>query len=497
MPMQPQTKSVVIGAGFGGLAAALRLTARGHHTTVIDTLAGPGGRGVQFVRETDGLCFKYDAGPTVLTAPVLFEELFALFGERLADHVDLLPVAPWYRMRFADGSELNYGGSTSEIQAEISRFSPTDADNYPAFLEHSRKLFEKGYVELGTQAFPGLLSMAKVAPSMARLRVDRSVYEVTAHYFKDERVRRAFSIQPLLIGGNPFDTTSIYSLIHYIERQWGIWFPKGGMAALVHALVELGERHGVIFRWNSRVESILPEKNLASGVLLKSGEFIPASTVVANADPGYVLSKMLPGRYGLPHAITKKKYSMGLFVWYFSTRRVYADVAHHTILFGNTYREVLRKIFDTRELPDDLSIYLHRPTATDTGYAPKGHDSFYALVPVPNLQADIDWETTEMAFKALLQSELEKRILPGLSAAIVDEFCVTPRYFESQLLAPQGSGFSIQPTLMQSAAFRFPNQSPDLKNLYFVGAGTHPGAGVPGVVTSAKVVERLIFGSVQ
>ena len=269
------------------------------------------------------------------------------------------------------------------------------------------------------------------------------------------------------------------------------------MAALIHALVKLGERHGVIFRWNSRVETIFPENNLAAGVILDSGEFLPASFVVANADPGYVLSKMLPGKYGLPHAITKKKYSMGLFVWYFSTRRVYGDVAHHTILFGNTYREVLRKIFDTRELPDDLSIYLHRPSATDTGYAPKGHDSFYALVPVPNLQADIDWSTTEIPFKALLQSELEKRILPGLGTAIVDEFCVTPKYFESQLLAPQGSGFSIQPTLMQSAAFRFPNQSPDLKNLYFVGAGTHPGAGVPGVVTSAKVVERLIYGSVQ
>lgn len=497
MRTQSQKKAVVIGAGFGGLAAALRLTARGHRTTVVDTLAGPGGRGVQFVRETAGLRFRYDAGPTVLTAPVLFEELFALFGERLDDHVDLLPVAPWYRMRFLDGSEMNYGGTTAEIQAEIARFSPTDAIRYPEFLEHSRKLFEKGYTELGSQAFPGLLSMARVAPAMARLRVDRSVYDVTAHYFRDERIRRAFSIQPLLIGGNPFDTTSIYSLIHYIERKWGIWFPRGGMAALIHALVELGERHDITFRWNSRVKSILPENDLASGVLLESGEVLPASIVVANADPGYVLSKMLPGRYEKPDAVSRKKYSMGLFVWYFSTRHVYADVVHHTILFGNTYREVLRKIFDTHELPDDLSIYLHRPTATDTDYAPEGHDSFYALVPVPNLQADIDWAVAEAPFKALLRGELEKRILPGLSAVIVDEFCVTPKYFETELLAPQGSGFSIQPTLMQSAGFRFPNQSPDLKNLYFVGAGTHPGAGVPGVVTSAKVVERLMYGSVQ
>jgi len=495
--MQSHRNAVVIGAGFGGLAAALRLTARGHSTTVIDTLAGPGGRGVEFVREAKGMRFKYDAGPTVLTVPVLFEELFALFGECLSDHVELLPVAPWYRMRFMDGGELNYGGTTAQIQAEIARFSPGDAERYPAFLEHSRKLFEKGYVELGTQPFPSLMSMARVAPAMARLRADRSVYAVTARYFSDERIRRAFSIQPLLIGGNPFDTTSIYSLIHYIERRWGIWFPKGGMAALVEALVKLGERHGVAFRWNCRAQTIVAQDGLVSGVLLESGETLAASTVVANADPGHVLSNMLPGRYRVPRAIAKKKYSMGLFVWYFSTRRVYADVAHHTILFGNTYREVLRKIFNTLELPDDLSIYLHRPTATDASYAPVGYDSFYALVPVPNLQSDIDWSVTQTPFKTLLRSELEKRILPGLCAAIVDDFCVTPKYFASELLAPQGSGFSIQPTLMQSAAFRFPNQSPDLKNLYFVGAGTHPGAGVPGVVTSAKVVERLMYGSIQ
>ena len=310
MRMRSQKKAVVIGAGFGGLAAALRLTARGHQTTVIDNLAGPGGRGVEFQRESSGLHFKYDAGPTVLTAPILFEELFALFGEKLADHVQLLPVTPWYQMRFADGSMLNYGGSTADIQAEIAQFSAADAARYPAFLEHSRKLFEKGYVELGTQAFKGLLSMAKVAPAMARLRVDRSVYQVTAQYFSDERIRRAFSIQPLLIGGNPFDTTSIYSLIHYIERRWGIWFPKGGMAALVQALVQLAERHGVTFVWNCQAKSIVLKNGLACGVLLESGETLPAATVVANADPGHVLSKMLPGRHRRPQAISKKKYSM-------------------------------------------------------------------------------------------------------------------------------------------------------------------------------------------
>jgi phytoene desaturase len=495
--MQTSRGAIVIGAGFGGLAAALRLAARGVETTLVDRLNGPGGRAVEFMREVAGHQFRYDAGPTVLTAPVLFEELFALFGERLADHVELLPVKPWYQMRFADGTQLNYGGTTAEIQAEIAKFSTADAAKYPAYLEHSRKLFEKGYVDLGTQAFLGWVSMLKALPAMISVRADRSVYDVTARYFSDERVRRAFSIQPLLVGGNPFNTTSIYSLIHYLERKWGVWFPKGGMATLVRELVKLGERHGVKFLWNADVQGITSKENRITGIRLADSKELQADVVIANADPGYVISTLLESPARRADAISRKQYSMGLFVWYFSTSCKYDDVPHHTILFGNTYREVLQKIFNTRELPDDLSIYLHRPGATDADYAPKGYDSFYALVPVPNLQAAIDWAQTEVAFKTLLKNELETRILPGLSKVIVDEFCITPKYFEQTLLTPWGSGFSITPTLMQSAGFRFPNQSPDVNGLFFVGAGTHPGAGVPGVVTSAKVVERLMFGGVH
>jgi phytoene desaturase len=488
---------VIIGAGFGGLASALRTAARGHRVTVLDRLPGPGGRGREFVRQSGDLTFRYDAGPTVLTAPLLFEELFALFGEKLSDHVDLMPVKPWYQMRFADGTQLDYGGSTEQIQAEIAKFSPTDALAYPAFLAHSQKLFEKGYEELGSQPFLGAVSMLKALPSMVALRADRSVYAATARYFKDERVRRAFSIQPLLVGGNPFDTTSIYSLIHYLERKWGVWFPRGGMARLVAALVALGQRHGVHFEWNADVQTITTEASRVSGVQLQSGRHIAADAVVSNADAGYALANMLPAAHTKPKAVTGKQYSMGLFVWYFSTNRQFADVPHHTILFGNTYREVLHKIFESQELSDDLSIYLHRPTATDTQYAPAGHDSFYALVPVPNLAAGINWATQAAPFKALLQAELTRRLLPGLADCIVDEHMVTPNYFADELLAPLGSGFSITPKLTQSAGFRFPNRSPDLPNLYFVGAGTHPGAGVPGVVTSAKVVELLMFGAVQ
>jgi phytoene desaturase len=489
-------KVLVVGAGFGGLASALRAAARSCQVTVVDRLPGPGGRGREFVSSANGLPFKYDAGPTVLTAPILFEELFALFGERLADHVELLPVKPWYQMRFADGTQMDYGGSTEQIQAEIAKFNAQDAQNYPAFLEHSRKLFEKGYEELGTQPFLNWRSMLSVMPAMMRLRADRSVYQLTARYFSDERVRRAFSIQPLLVGGNPFDTTSIYSLIHYLERKWGIWFPRGGMAALVRALVALGERHGVTFEWNAQVDGIEAHSGRAQSIRLKDGRQFVCDELICNADPGHVMTHLLPEPLRQAQQVKKKKYSMGLFVWYFSTNRIYGDVPHHTILFGHTYREVLRKIFDTLELPEDLSIYLHRPSATDASYAPAGHDSFYALVPVPNLAATIDWPAVQARFKQALMQALQERILPGLSECIVDDFFLTPQYFKDELLSPLGSGFSITPNLMQSAGFRYPNRSPVLSNLYFTGAGTHPGAGVPGVVTSAKVVERLMFGSV-
>ena len=489
--------AIVVGAGFGGLASAIRLAARGVQTTVVDRLSIPGGRAVEFTRHTDGKIFRYDAGPTVLTAPILFQELFALLGERLEDHVELMPVKPWYQMQFADGSRLDYGGTTEQIQAEIAKFSEADAAAYPAYLAHSKKLFDKGYEELGTQPFVNWRAMAKALPAMARLRADRSVYAVTARYFKHEHVRRAFSIQPLLVGGNPFDTTSIYSLIHYLERKWGVWFVRGGMARLVDALVALAKRHGVQFLWNADVASITLQNGLASGVSLQDGRTILADAVVCNADPGYVLANLLPSPHRKTNAIEKKQYSMSLFVWYFSTDITYPDVAHHTILFGETYREVLHKIFNTLELPEDLSIYLHRPSATDPACAPAGHDSFYALVPVPNLRSDISWEHVAASFKQALQDTLARRTLPGLEQHIVDDFHITPEYFSKELLAPWGSGFSITPTLMQSAGFRFPNRSASIPNLYFAGAGTHPGAGVPGVVTSAKVVERLMFGSVK
>jgi phytoene desaturase len=476
--------AIVVGAGFGGLACAIRLAARGVQTTVVDRLNVPGGRAAEFIRHVGEQTFRYDAGPTVLTAPVLFQELFALLGERLEDHLELMPVKPWYQMQFADGTHLDYGGTTEQIQAEIAKFSQTDAAAYPAYLSQSKKLFEKGYEELGTQPFLDWRSMLKALPAMVRLRADRSVYELTSRYFKHENIRKAFSIQPLLVGGNPFDTTSIYSLIHYLERKWGVWFVRGGMARLVDALVALAMRHGVEFLWNAEVTAIDLNNAVASGVRLNDGRSIPADAVVCNADPGYVLTRLLAGSHRRVEAVNNKQYSMSLFVWYFSTNITYPDVAHH-------------KIFNTLEIPEDLSIYLHRPSATDPSCAPLGHDTFYALVPVPNLRSDIIWADIAESFKQALQATLIQRTLPGLEQHLVDDFYITPEYFSKELLSPWGAGFSITPTLMQSAGFRFPNRSDSIPNLYFSGAGTHPGAGVPGVVTSAKVVERLMFGSVQ
>ncbi len=488
------SQTVVIGSGLGGLAVALRLRARGLAVTVVDRLDGPGGRAYEFIRGEH----RYDAGPTVLTAPVLFEELFALFGERLGDHVELMPVTPWYRMQFDDGSVFNYGGSTEQIQAEIAKFSPDDAKRYPAYLAWSKRLFDKGYVELGDQPFLGASSMLAALPAMMRLRADRSVYALTAKHFKDDRVRRAFSIQPLLVGGDPFNTTSIYSLIHYLERKWGVWFVRGGMAALVRALVALGQRHGIAYRWNHTVTEIAQHASGGvSATVFSDGSRLACDQVVANADPGFVMSELVTGPARQALNLRRRQYSMSLFVWYFTTNRLYSDVAHHTILFGKTYREVLQKIFHQKVVPDDLSIYLHRPNATDNTYSATGCDSFYALVPVPNLGANIDWQIEGPKLKQLLQKELEARALPGLGASLVDEHFITPDYFQQQLLTPQGAGFSLQPTLLQSAGFRYPNRAKEVPGLYFVGAGTHPGAGVPGVVTSAKVVERLMFGSVQ
>jgi phytoene desaturase len=488
-----QLKAVVIGAGFGGLAAALRLRALGYSVTVIDKLDGAGGRARTITRQNKTLnnnsVFEYDAGPTVLTAPILFEELFALFGENLHDFVKLLPVKPWYRMQFNDGKTLDYGGNTANIQAEIAKFSQVDADNYPKFLAHTENIFKVGYEKYGDKPFSTWRNMFSALPHLIRYRADRSVYDTTAHFFKNDSVRRAFSIQPLLVGGNPFNTTSIYSLIHFLERKWGIWYPQGGMRALVQGLVDCGKRHGIDYQFNQTVTSLGVQNGAVNAVNCANGETLLADIVATNADPAFVYENWLNGT-PKPLLHGHYKHSMSLFVWYFSTKKIYQDVQHHTILFGEAYRETLNKIFNTKVLDDDISIYLHRPAATDPTH-PADHDSFYALVPVPNLSANIDWAAAAPTMRKLLSDTLQAKLLPNLEAELVDDYYITPRYFETELQSVLGASFGIQPTFFQSAKFRYQNKSA-VNNLYFVGANTHPGAGVPGVVLSAKVLENIL-----
>lgn len=489
-----QKKAIVVGAGFGGLASALRLRALGYDVVVLDKLSNAGGRARAFTRQDKNIIYEYDAGPTVLTAPILFEELFALFGEKLSDFVTLLPVRPWYRMQFTDGKHLDYGGgldhheNTANIQAEIAKFSQADADNYPNFLAHTQAIFDVGYTQYGDKPFSAA-SMLHALPALLKLRADRSVYNTVAKFFKSDSVRRAFSIQPLLVGGNPFSTTSIYSLIHALERKWGIWYPQGGMRALVQALVDCGVRQGISYQFNQTVASLVVENNHVRAVKLANGEILNADLVITNADPAFVYDNWLENSAPKPILHGKYKHSMSLFVWYFSTKKIYTKVQHHTILFGQEYRETLANIFDKKVLDSDLSVYLHRPAATDPTH-PSDYDSFYALVPVPNLSANIDWATAAPILKAQLIEKLET-ILPNLAAELVDDFYITPTYFKTELQSHLGAGFGIQPTFFQSANFRYKNKA-NIQNLYFTGANTHPGAGVPGVVLSAKVLENIL-----
>ncbi|MFM1886137.1 MAG: hypothetical protein RL026_1294 [Pseudomonadota bacterium] len=484
-------RAVVVGAGLGGLAAALRLRALGHEVTVIERGQQAGGRGAVF--ERDG--FRHDAGPTVITAPFLLEELFEIHGERLADHVTLVPLTPWYRFRFPDGCQFDYGGTLEETLAEIRRLSPQDGEGYLALLEQSRRIYDVGFSQLASVPFHRFTMMVQQLPALLRLGAWRSVWQMVCRHLRDDRLRQAFSIQPLLVGGNPFSTTSVYSLIHYLERAHGVHFAMGGTGRIVTALVELARRHGVGFRFGATVDEILVESGRATGVALADGTRVGADIVVSNADAPYLHRHML-GRSGsgllARLKLRRARYSMGLFVLYFGTTRQYPDVAHHTIWLGKRYEALLRDIFEGSSLPPDFSLYVHRPTATDPSFAPQGCDSFYVLCPVPNLQSAIDWTAEGPVLAQRIVKALSGSMLPGLEDCITAQFHRTPLEFRRDYLSEHGAGFSVAPLLSQSAWFRFHNKAEGVRNLFLVGAGTHPGAGLPGVLCSAKVVESLL-----
>ncbi len=483
--------AIVIGAGFGGMAAALRLRAKGYHVVLIDRCQQLGGRAQVF--ERDG--FRHDAGPTVITAPFLIAELFALFGDTMEDHLTLVPLRPWYRFRFADGDHFDYGGTMEETLAEIARIEPGDQDGYLKLLAHSKRIFDVGFTELSAQPFHRLGTMLRQVPRLLDLRSDKTVWGLVSAYVKNPKLRQAFSIQPLLVGGNPFDTTSIYGLIHYLERAYGVHFAMGGTGAIIRALGGLMERQGIDIRLDETVSRISMAGNVATGVVLADGRALASDLVVSNADAAHLYSAMVPKPAQARTTRLKlaaAHFSMGLFVLYFGTKITYPDVAHHTISLGPRYRELLADIFDRKVLADDFSLYLHRPTATDPSFAPPGCDSFYVLCPVPNLKAGIDWAMEGPRLQARIIAALDATILPGLAAAITAEFCMTPAAFRHDYLSEHGAGFSIAPLFRQSAWFRFHNQAEGIRNLYLTGAGTHPGAGLPGVLCSAKVLDALI-----
>ena len=484
-------KAIVIGAGFGGIAAALRLRAKGYAVTLIDRCAALGGRAQVYEREG----FRHDAGPTVITAPFLFEELFALFGERFADHVKLVPLTPWYRFQFADGDTFDYGGTLEATLAEIERIEPRDRAGYLALLEHSRRIYDIGFTQLSAQPFHRLGTMLRQVPHLLGLRNYETVWQMVSRHLVSDKLRRAFSIQPLLVGGNPFDTTSIYGLIHFLERAHGVHFAMGGTGAVTQALGGLMERQGIALRLSTTVERVRIEQGVARGVVLADGTVVEADIVVSDADAAHLYRHLVPrAEQALATRVklSQAHYSMGLFVMYFGTTRTYPDVAHHTIWMGERYRELLNDIFHRQKLSEDFSLYVHRPTATDPSFAPAGQDSFYVLCPVPNLQADIDWAIEGPRLRDRIVDALERTMLPGLKATITADFYKTPEDFQDEYRSVHGAGFSVAPIFRQSAWFRFHNQSESVRNLYLVGAGTHPGAGVPGVLCSAKVIDALI-----
>ncbi len=483
--------AVVIGSGFGGLAAAVRLGARGYRVTVLEKLDAPGGRA--YVFRQDG--FTFDAGPTIVTAPFLFDELWQLCGKRRADDVELRAVSPFYRIRFDNGEQFDYSGDPEAMRAEVARFSPGDVDGYERFLERSKAIFEKGFVELGHVPFAAFTDMLKIAPDLVRLEAWRSVHGLVSRYLEDERLRHIFSYHPLLVGGNPFAASAIYCLIAFLERRWGVHFAMGGTGRLVSGLVGLIEGQGGSVRVNAAVAEILVERGRATGVRLQSGEILEAAVVVSNADSATTyrsLVKPAHRRRWTDRKLARTRYSMSLFVWYFGTNRRFEDVQHHTIMFGPRYRELLADIFERKVLADDFSLYLHRPTATDRSLAPSGCDAWYVLTPVPHNDSGIDWSVTGEVLRQRIAGHLEATLLPGLEASVVTSRIITPDDFEHRLSSYKGAAFGIEPILTQSAWFRPHNKSEDVEGLYLVGAGTHPGAGLPGVLSSAKVLDAVV-----
>jgi phytoene desaturase len=490
-------QAVVIGSGFGGLSAAIRLQAAGIQVTVFEKRDQPGGRA--YVYRDQG--FTFDAGPTVITAPECLSELFDLAGKSMEQYVQLLPVFPFYRLYWEDGYQFDYSNHDQLTRDQIHTKNPRDVEGYQKFLKYSEAVFQAGYTDLVHVPFLNLWTMVKASPQLVRLEAYRSVYSKVAQYVQDPHLRQAFSFHSLLVGGNPFQTSSIYTLIHFLERNWGVFFPKGGTGALIQGLIRYFEDLGGKIELNQEIQEIQTESGKVKGVTLKDGTSFPCQILVSNADVVHTYSELLkrePKVARTTQALKKKDYSMSLFLIYFGTRKKYPHLAHHNVLFGPRYRELLNDIFKDKTLADDFSLYLHVPTHSDPDLAPEGCEGFYVLSPVPNLEkGDIDWSKEAKPYADRILQYLEKHYIPGLRSELVTQRVFTPEDFKTELNSHLGAAFSLAPTLTQSAYFRTHNRDRDIQGLYFVGAGTHPGAGVPGVVNSAKATASVIMNDLK
>jgi phytoene desaturase len=483
--------AIVIGAGFGGLAAAVRLGVRGYRVSVLDRLDAPGGRA--YVHRQDG--FTFDAGPTIVTAPQVFAELWELCGLSMADDVELKSLDPFYRIRFDDGETLDYFADPERMRTEVARLAPGDVAGFDRYLATSARIYAVAFEQLAARAFHRLPLLARSALELIRLGGYRSVYETVARHFDSERMRVAFSFHPLLIGGNPLTTTAYYCLIAHLERAFGVHYAVGGTGALVRGLTRLIEHTGGSLRLSCDVDEIVVESGRARGVRLAGGEVIEADIVVSNADSAFTYRHLLRGvrrRRWTDRRLARASYSMSLFVWYFGTSRRYESVYHHTMVLGPRYEGLLNDIFRRKVLAEDFSLYLHRPTASDPSLAPAGCDAFYVLAPVPHLGSGTDWAAQAEDYRRAIEERLEATLLPGLSQCIVTSRVMTPVDFRDRLCSVNGAAFSLEPRLLQSAWFRPHNLSEEVAGLYLVGAGTHPGAGLPGVVSSAKILDEVV-----
>ena len=492
MKNKEKINSIIVGSGFGGIASALRLKALGHNVTIIEKLSEIGGRAQVF--KSGG--FKHDAGPTVITAPFMFDELYSLFGEKREKYLNFVPLDPWYRFYFYDNTYFDYCKTILATKKEIAKFSKDDAKGYDKLLKMSNKIFDVGFTKLADKPFTSFWFMFKQIPSLIRLKGYLTVSQLVKNYLKNPKIQSAFSIHPLLVGGNPFNTTSIYALIHYLERNWGVYFCMGGTGKIIIELKSLMRRNDIDIKTNVDISRVNLDGDKIISIEDTNGRKYKCDKLIFNGDPPTFYKEILRSKNilkrkkFLPEFFTK--YSMGMFVLFFGTKKKYPKIAHHTIWMGKRFKGLLNDIFDKKILAKDFSLYIHRPTATDKSFAPKGCDSFYVLCPVPNLQGNVNWKKEGKKLQVRIVESLDKTILPGLVETICNDFYMTPEDFKKDYRSMHGSGFSIAPIFLQSAWFRYHNKDPHIKNLYFAASGAHPGAGIPGVLSSAKVVENII-----